>query len=382
MAEVKTNNNLIFNSADDEKICTSKLKFNNFELTWNIENFDFICANIKIIESPKFPSKNNNKGQWFLQLEPTELNEINNENFNVLLKNVDDNEYYMNVSVKFFTSTKLVKSLVIDPTTPNKTYFLTKKCPLIWSITASQFFTDFQKLIPKDITINCQISVFDSGITVIEKPIVDPFPKYDDLIGDMDGFYRDKHHTDVIFVIGRRKFPAHKAILSLRSSTFAALFKNKIWKSETGKEELNCFVRVVDTAPSVFENILNFIYTDRVENLQETSMVLYIAAKKYQLNKLQSMCIGSLKKNLSQETIFDTLKFANQESILNLKKECFKRLNNDLMPMKDTEEFFKFGQEFPYLVEEINKMANAVNVENNHMDEGTQMLNLTFRDRK
>ena len=56
-----------------------------------------------------------------------------------------------------------------------------------------------------------------------------------------------------------RRFSCHKAVLAARSDVFAAMFSHKATTESTTNE-----VHIRDTEPDILEQLLNFVYTDKV----------------------------------------------------------------------------------------------------------------------
>ena len=54
----------------------------------------------------------------------------------------------------------------------------------------------------------------------------------------------------------------HKAVLAARSDVFAAMFSHKATTESTTNE-----VHIRDTEPDILEQLLNFVYTDKVMKL-------------------------------------------------------------------------------------------------------------------
>lgn len=69
--------------------------------------------------------------------------------------------------------------------------------------------------------------------------------------------------------------------------------------------------------------ILRFIYTEKLENLEEVAIDLYIAAKKFELVEIQQKCVEELSDNLSLENVIFTLAFADNFKEENLMENCF-----------------------------------------------------------
>ncbi|XP_051169221.1 speckle-type POZ protein-like [Leptopilina boulardi] len=355
----------MFDKIDNEQSYISKLKFSNFKLNWTIENFELICKSVKLIESPRFPADNANNVQWFIQLEPTELKNGNTEKFRISLKSTDGGEKHVNVKIVFYNSFEKVEVFVSSSLRSDRN--------LSWLINGSEFYHSFGDLIPKNVLVTCELSVFDSGKSIpIKNELID-FPKSNNLIDNIENLYNDKDFKDVIFRIGRKKYTAHKNILTSRSPVFALMFKNK------KKEEFTSIVKINDIRPTVFENILRFIYTDKIQNFNKISLELYIAAEKYQLEKLKTICINNFNKNLSPENVLKILHFADMKSITKLKDICIERLNTDLKSVQATKEFSEFIQKYPHLIEEFNKIIESVDSEMIVDDENNQQLGLKFR---
>jgi speckle-type POZ protein len=117
------------------------------------------------------------------------------------------------------------------------------------------------------------------------------------LSSHLEELFNDMSLNDVSFHIGGRKFPAHKLILSARSKYFAAMFKHPM------KENLTNQIKIEDTEPEVFQELLRFIYTGRVSRATMETMAtgLFIAAVKYLLDDLKMKCENYLVLHMSPE---------------------------------------------------------------------------------
>lgn len=81
--------------------------------------------------------------------------------------------------------------------------------------------------------------------------------------------------TDVEIRVGNRSFSAHRAILSARSSVFAAM----------AESQTSCFL-IQDMDPEVFEDFLVFLYTGRLRTMANIAK-LSVAANKYDVKTLE-----------------------------------------------------------------------------------------------
>ena len=71
-----------------------------------------------------------------------------------------------------------------------------------------------------------------------------------------------------------KQFCAHKAVLCKRSPVFAAMFTTEM------REASENVVKITDIAPVVFEQMLQFMYTGKLEKLKKYAGDLYKAADK------------------------------------------------------------------------------------------------------
>ena len=74
--------------------------------------------------------------------------------------------------------------------------------------------------------------------------------------------------------IGDKKIPVHKAILASRSPVFAAMFQHDLKETKQG------YVAITDLELDILEEMLKFIYTGKVENLDTMADSLLAAADK------------------------------------------------------------------------------------------------------
>ncbi|GBM07238.1 hypothetical protein AVEN_25493-1 [Araneus ventricosus] len=107
-------------------------------------------------------------------------------------------------------------------------------------------------------------------------------------------------------------FPAHRIILSARSR----FFKNKLDQKNTGE-----IIYVDDLDNDTLCQMLVFLYTDTIENLELGNvMKLYIAAAKYGIPSLKDRCSCFLQNNLDASICCDALQLADHYQDDDLKK--------------------------------------------------------------
>ncbi|XP_043479720.1 speckle-type POZ protein-like [Leptopilina heterotoma] len=350
------------------KSYTSKLKFHHYELNWTIEDFELICRSVKTIESPKFPSESSTNCQWFLQVGLTELTENNEDKFSICLKNTENNKARINAKISFFdnqSEIRFIQCFVTMSVVISETNF--------WSTSGSEIRKKFGKTIPKDVLVKCELSVFDSLTTVEKEPFVKP-KKCKDAMENMKSLLGNENFKDVKFKVANKEFTAHKAILAIQSPVFAAMFNSKM------SEELTSIVQIKDIKPTIFQQMLNFIYNVEIKDLDKVALELFYVAEKYELKELKTNCINNLYKNLSLKTVIKTLEVADLYSILDLKSECLKLLLKEWDVISETKELKNLIQKRPYLTIEVVNIRKKLDKEENVESNMSQSLPFVFRD--
>ncbi|XP_067128346.1 BTB/POZ domain-containing protein 6-like [Centruroides vittatus] len=123
--------------------------------------------------------------------------------------------------------------------------------------------------------------------------------------------------SDISLIVGPpnycKTFPAHKLILAMSSSVFAAMFYGAL--PQQGNE-----VEIPDTDPDSFQIFIRFIYTDQLD-LQDTdqAIAVYWLAEKYMVTKLKTMCCKYLSDHLLPENacqFYELAKLGNCHSLM------------------------------------------------------------------
>ncbi|GBN07956.1 Speckle-type POZ protein [Araneus ventricosus] len=133
-------------------------------------------------------------------------------------------------------------------------------------------------------------------------------------LDDLKATYNNKYLTDVELKTKTKSFPAHKVILCARSYVFKAMLTNDM------KEKNSNFIQIDDLDDDTVHQLLLFLYSDYLENLQwESAMKLYYAGDKYAIEKMKVLCFSFLFNNLSVSTASELLLLADTHSDSDLK---------------------------------------------------------------
>lgn len=95
---------------------------------------------------------------------------------------------------------------------------------------------------------------------------------------DLNCLLHSGESADVILKCNGEQFKAHKMILASRSPVFNAMFKHEM------EEKHSCAVDIVDMEKDVLREILQYMYTDTVNNLEKLAPGLLVAADKVSIS--------------------------------------------------------------------------------------------------
>jgi len=124
-------------------------------------------------------------------------------------------------------------------------------------------------------------------------------------------------NTDITFCFDDAKMAAHKVILSARAPYFANMFESGMVEVSSGE------VHIKDVEPSVFAGVLHYLYSGvPPNNLAEIAMGLLVAADKYGLDDLKSLCEANVCDHLQANNVVDALIVADRTNCPNLRDKA------------------------------------------------------------
>ncbi|XP_054581093.1 speckle-type POZ protein-like [Eptesicus fuscus] len=162
---------------------------------------------------------------------------------------------------------------------------------------------EYYRFLPIDkLNLFCEVSVVQDSVTIsgqnARKMVKVPECQLADELG---GLWENSWLIDCCFCVAGQEVQAHKAILAARSPVFRAMFEHAMEESKKNP------VEIIDMEPSVFKEMMCFIYTGKAPNLDTMADGLLAAADKYALERLKVMfCIDDSKEqNMNvQEGLF------------------------------------------------------------------------------
>jgi speckle-type POZ protein len=120
---------------------------------------------------------------------------------------------------------------------------------------------------------------------------------------------------------GERKFPAHRCLLSARSPVLAAMIKihEQQLQGETHDKQEKC-LEVPGLNDETLQELLRYIYTDHVDNLDTIASTLLPVAENYHLPGLKLLCERTLVETITPDSVASLLLLADQFSCDSLKR--------------------------------------------------------------
>ncbi|GBO31830.1 Speckle-type POZ protein [Araneus ventricosus] len=196
------------------------------------------------------------------------------------------------------------------------------------------------------VTLN-QISNSDKNKVIYAEKLSDCPSALDDLKSS----YNYQFFTDVELKTKTKSFPAHKIVLCSRSPVFKATMTNDM------KEKNSNFIQVDDLEDDVVEQLLLFMYTDDLENLEwESAIKLYYAGDKYAIERLKLLCSSFLVQNLTTSAASELLLLADTHNDSFLKKVVEDFIFENSEDVFRSDEWENLAEENPRLVSKIMLM--------------------------
>ena len=172
------------------------------------------------------------------------------------------------------------------------------------------------------------------------KPIGVPPPA---LVSDFQRLINNPEIADVCFVVEGKEVYAHKAILAIRSEYFRVMLCGGMREStmmmiegpsptslsalkgqDNNNNNNNRPIELPDVSHSVFLKVLEFLYTDSVNDTSlEMSLNLLIASEQFMLDLLKAICEDLIRRDIGTETVVSILVASHRHHASGLKEIAF-----------------------------------------------------------
>ena len=151
-------------------------------------------------------------------------------------------------------------------------------------------------------------------------------PTVQQLSSQISSTYEDLFLTgigsDIVFLVGEEKIPAHKAVLSARVPYLGKMMSSGMEEAQTGE------IKIKDAEPPVFKQVLRHVYCGKLpEDLKTNALQILPLADKFDLSSLREACIHWMERGLDVSNVIETLTAADLFLCDDLKRKCLERLN-------------------------------------------------------
>jgi len=186
------------------------------------------------------------------------------------------------------------------------------------------------------------------------EPVLIPSPT---LLDDLRGLVNNQELSDVTFLVEGRPVHASKILVASRSEHFRAMLYGGMRESfsvaSKGPEDVGGIV-IEDVGYEVFLKMMEYLYTDHVEDIPSDSAVaLLIAAERYLLARLKSLCEDAIRKGINTANVVGTFLAAHRHHAWSLKDMCLDFILEHLEQVKATPTFGDLKAEPDLLMEII-----------------------------
>ncbi|XP_070937358.1 kelch-like protein 1 isoform X2 [Macaca nemestrina] len=168
----------------------------------------------------------------------------------------------------------------------------------------------------------------------------------------MESYLKQQQLCDVILIVGNRKIPAHRLVLSSVSDYFAAMFTSDV--CEAKQEE----IKMEGIDPNALWDLVQFAYTGCLELKEDTIENLLAAACLLQLPQVVDVCCHFLMKLLHPSNCLGIRAFADAQGCIELMKVAHSYTMENIMEVIRNQEFLLLP------AEELHKLlaSDDVNV--------------------
>jgi len=135
--------------------------------------------------------------------------------------------------------------------------------------------------------------------------------------------FESKSFSDFKFVCSDGiEISAHRLILAAFSPVMKRMLEIDMIEANSG------IANLTDIDGETMIEILRFMYTQDVENIKNLAPKLLYGAKKYELEKLEELCVLSMMKNLSKENAIEYFLLADQYDLPGLLEHAAKLIKS------------------------------------------------------
>jgi len=190
--------------------------------------------------------------------------------------------------------------------------------------------------------------IFDEQITSNTGAMkMNAFRKENRLSSEIKDLFLNEKFTDFEILCENEVFKCHKIILAARSPVFDAMLTHNMVENKQSRVEIN------DLDVSTVNDMISYIYSGKVANLDGNAKNLLAAAENYQLVDLKHMCLKSLAKNIDSDDGIEALITSEIYNVPVLKSLALSYIKQHGMYSSGKRQWVKKLQDYPELIADI-----------------------------
>ena len=286
---------------------------------WVVENFslksqkkqDAIC-------SPSFSASNNHSVWWELELYPgCKMRSTEDKAVGVYLTRTIASDP---VAARFEITLLNKQEQVLKSRSFSLHYFEDDATQCGSLFFCRQDVIEAGKLKPSDeLHIHCKIQ-YELQTTTIRGSFnkeIKPLSAGRNLTSSFEAMFNSRNmpFTDLEIAVGCNTIRAHKIVLASRSPVFEAMFQ-----ADGFTENRSNVIKIDDLSATTVYEMIRFVYTDQVEDMETMAKDLLVAADKYLIDLFKSKCEDFLVQTLTIVNCSEMFLFADKNSAERLKE--------------------------------------------------------------
>lgn len=174
------------------------------------------------------------------------------------------------------------------------------------------------------LAVVCNIVVemgYDEELSLFQESIQEEIPsKTFKELEKYEKMLENQKFSDVTIIAEGNSYYLHKCILASSSVVFDAMFTNDM------KEKNENLVKIEDIKKEVLDEFFRFIYSGKVKDIQNFAGDLLIAAEKYSVEGLKTLCEETMANLITSSTAIEYLQLSIMNNAEKLKTYVIKWL--------------------------------------------------------
>jgi speckle-type POZ protein len=176
------------------------------------------------------------------------------------------------------------------------------------------------------------------------------------MVSHLTELFEKQVAVDVKFVVKSQPIGAHVNVVVPFSPVMAAMLDN-----DRFQEGLTKTVHIDDMEPDVFKEMLRYLYTGTVPQLEKMAESLFVAADRFQIQGLKFLCQQRMLSKLNKDNVIRYLVLAHLHSVPELVGKCYSIIVSNVKEIRVQPEWKQLLSSYPHLFfEASDKMITSM----------------------